>query len=199
MSEKGKLLHAKVRFLETALLCPQCNTQITDLLWFHWGYCASAGPIPADYYHIGDCIRWRVCHDGGTPAWTYFADQPLKPANIGDPAVRNILVQEESNFFWDPAVEAVWCDPKSPPAHQDPQKIHYSGDHLPNKPHTCPTCQATFAGAMIEIRDNIIKQAWIYLLGAFDHRIAYHIIESDGRIVPMPAWNNHSMVTRDTC
>lgn len=189
----------KYAFLETPLRCPQCNTQITDLLWFHWGYCISAGPQPGSLYHIGDHIRWRVCQDGTTPAWTYFLDHLLQPANIGDPTVRNILVQEAMNFFWDAEVEAVRYDPTSPPTPWDRQKVFYRDDHSPHQLPICSTCQAPFAGAMIEIRDNIIEGAWIYALGTFDHRIDYYLIQSDGTFIPKKEWNDHPMDVRKTC
>lgn len=189
----------KYAFLETPLLCPQCKTHITDLLWFQWGYCPSSDPQSANMYHIGDRIRWRVCADGTVPAWTIFLDEPRQPANIGTHTVRHILVQEVMHFFWEPGIEAVHYDPQYPTVPLDPQKAYYGGDHPLNQPRLCPTCQARLAGAFIEIRDNIITKAWIYALGAFDHRVDYHIITADGTIVPMSEWNNHPMLRKATC
>lgn len=189
----------KYAFLETALLCPQCKTQIADLLWFQWGYCSSRDPQPENLYHVGDSIHWRRCTDGSTPAWTYFLDKPTQPANIGEPTVQDILVQEAVHFFWDPVVEAVRYDPRFPPTTLDSKKIYYGGQHPPNQPRICPMCQTSLAGAFIEIRDNIITKAWIYLPGEFDHHIDYHVIATDGSIVPMGGWSEHPMTRRDRC
>ena len=186
-------------FLETPLLCPQCQTQITDLLWFQWGYCPGKDPQPEHRYHIGDSIHWRAGTDGSIPAWTYFLDEVRKPANIGDPTVRDILVQEAMQFFWDPTVEAVHYDPQKPPPEMDPQKIYYGGQHPPNQPRICPTCQAVLAGTLIEIRNNIIVKVWIYEPGGFDPSIDYYIIGKDNCIIPMREWNNYPMTNRDTC
>lgn len=189
----------KYAFLETPLLCPQCQTQITDLLWFQWGYCRGRDPQPEDRYHIGDSIIWKVCTDGSTPAWTYFLDDPVQSANIGDPTVHNILVQEAIQFFWNPAIEAVHYDTQTPPPEMDPQKIYYGGQYPPNQPRTCPNCQVVLAGALIEIRNNIIVKAWIYELGEFDPGIDRYILGEDDSIIPMRAWNDSPMTNRDTC
>ena len=178
---------------------PRCATQITDLVAFQWGYCKSSSPIPDDYYHIDESIHWRSCADGTTPAWTYFSDEPVETANIGDPSLRNMLVQEGWYFFWDPAIEAVLYDPHHPPAQWNPGTVYYTGGKPPNQPWTCSVCQAVLPGAMIEIRDNIIKRAWIYTLGEFDPRTELYIIAPDGTRIPKKEWNDHPMIRRTTC
>lgn len=189
----------KYAFLEEPIFCPHCTIQITDLLFFHWGYCESASPQPEYYYHIGDSIRWRSCTDGTTPSWTYFLDLPLRPGNIGDPSVRDILIQEAMNFFWDPDIETVLYDRQHPPAQREPGKAYYTGGTPLNKPKTCPVCQGVLPGAMIEIRNNIIKRAWIYTPGEFDPWTDHYIIAPDGTLIPKKEWNDHPMTRRESC
>ena len=126
-------------------------------------------------------------------------DEPRKSANIGDPNVCNILVQEAMQFFCDPTVEAIHYDPQKPPPEMDPQKIYYGGQHPPNQPRTCLTCQTVLTGALIEIRNNIIVRAWIYGPGEFDPSVDYYTIGENDGIISMRAWNDYPMTSRDTC
>jgi hypothetical protein len=186
-------------FLEESIFCPHCGTQVTDVLGFQWGYCTSSSPIPEDYYHIGDSIRWRSCVDSTTPSWVYFSDKPFVTGNIGDPAVRDVFVQDGWGFFWDPDIEAVLYDPHHPSEQQNPGIVYYTGGKPPNQPETCHACQGILPGAMIEIRDNIIKRAWIYTLGEFDPNTDIYIIASDGTLISKKEWNDHPMGRKERC
>jgi hypothetical protein len=57
----------------------------------------------------------------------------------------------------------------------------------------CETCQGVLEGAMIEIRDGVIKRAWIYQPGEFDDETQEYIIQADGTLKPMPEWKDHPM------
>jgi len=155
--------------LDADLLCPHCDAVISTLVAFQWGYCPARIPIPEEFYHIGDAIRWRECRQGLVPAWTYFSDEFQQAANIGDPAVQNLLVQD-SQFAWDTLA-------------------------LPQ----CLACKHHFGGAMIAIQNGIIQRAWLYLPDDFDRNVDHYLISVDGRYVPKPEWNDHPMDSQSDC
>jgi hypothetical protein len=86
---------SSLAFLVAPLHCPVCRNEITDQAWFIWGFCQGTAPRPETTYHVGDAIRWRTCPDGTTPAWTRFiARVGDGGGNLGDPAVRSLLVRD---------------------------------------------------------------------------------------------------------
>ena len=187
--------------LEVDLHCLKCDSVVTDLLWFQWGYCPLSIPITTYYYHLGDPIQWKVCNDGSIIPWVYFKDEQgrARGANIGDPAIENLIVRDTYQFGWYP-------DSRVEP-------IHYNEDYTlyrsldtpyvlpfdPSQPKKCRTCHEPIEGAAIEIREGIIQRAWIYLPGEFDNTVELYLIDSDGNLTPMPDWDDHPMPYVHVC
>jgi hypothetical protein len=169
---------ASYAHLYTDLNCPYCGALVTNLLWFQWGYCPSYSVHPDYLYRTGEAIRWMTAPDGAVPAWTYFKVEGftyrdkqslgiVEEANIGDPAVTDLIVREGAFFYW--ADEA--------------------------RRRRCGACDRPLEGAVVEIRGNVIQRAWIYRPDEFDHTVAYYVFEDDERLKPMPQWNDHSMAS----
>jgi hypothetical protein len=155
--------------LAVDLKCPQCNTLFYDLFWFQWGYCPARIPIDTHFYHIGDAIRWRVCTDGSAPAWTYFNDEVPPSANIGDPSIQNVLIQD-SELSWNST-----------------------------QPTRCSVCNWLLGGAMLEVRGGIIKRAWLYPPDEFGQFVNTYLIAENGSLIPKPDWNDHAMHSLQYC
>jgi hypothetical protein len=183
--------------LQVAIYCPSCQALITDLIWFMWGYCEQYEPHPELIYHLGDQIRWHACKDGTIPAWVYFDG---RGGNKGDPVVRNLIVRAGGEFFWDAthADRYIHYDLQQLPIPYEPGKAYWSGQD-PTKPKPCPSCHEPLEGVAIEIRNNIIVRASVYLPGAMDNTVDIYVINPDGTSTPMPAWNEHPMPTIRAC
>jgi hypothetical protein len=151
-------------YVETTLRCPFCNTPVSDVVTFQWGF--SPGQLLQEkyLYHIGDPIYWRRCADGSIRPWIYF-ETGEKGANIGDPSIMNLIVCDAVQFYW----------------------TH------PSQRRRCHVCQHVLEGAALEIRDGVIARAWIYEPGEFDNEVDIYLIEHDGTLKPMPEWNDHPM------
>lgn len=87
----------KFAYLTTNLICPSCNTKISDIVCFQWGYCPSSNPKPGTIYQISDAIRWRACQDGQILPWTYF--DTTRDSNIGSPNYQNLIVRDKSSIL----------------------------------------------------------------------------------------------------
>lgn len=185
--------------LEIDLRCPRCDAPIVDLLWFQWGFCPGRGPRDEYLYHIGDRIRWKTCQDGTIHPWTVFMrGKHERGANVGTPEVHDLLVRDEAQFFWQPPADGKSAqDVMSPLGGQTTTASGQVFDDT--KPPQCRTCQQAIGGASLEIRDDIITRAWIYLPGKFDQRTVYYLIDHNGSLTPMPAWSDHSMEFREEC
>jgi hypothetical protein len=85
--------------LEHDLRCPHCGHQVTDLLWFGWGYSDAQQPVRDNTYKIGDTIRWRSCADGTIPAWGSWPDMQ-NGLNIGDPTVLDLITLDTEEVGW---------------------------------------------------------------------------------------------------
>lgn len=76
--------------------CPYCGASLPgrsyDLVAFQWGYCPSRQPWDELFYDLGAPVRWRLDDEGRIPPWSYFQG-PLQGGNLGDPAVRDLLVR----------------------------------------------------------------------------------------------------------
>ena len=149
-------------YLNTKLKCPKCGVIVTDFAAFQWGLCPGYGPRAGYVYHIGDEINWRCSQSGVSPSWTYFGNGE---GNIGNPAVKDLFVQEEFQFYWDES-------------------------HPPNR---CSSCECEFEGAIIEIRKGCLVDAWIYQKGDFDHNVSYFVVVENGELLSRPEWNDHQM------
>lgn len=159
---------AHYAYLAVDLLCPTCRHLCTDMLWFQWGYCPGRAIYDDYVYHLGDSIFWWPCKDAAIISWVYFTEnEEPRGANIGDPAIRDLFIQDAAQFSWEE----------------------------PEQRRRCEGCGAYLEGAIMEIRDNIITQAWIYQAGEFDHRVDCVIIGPDGLLKPMPEWNDHPMAS----
>lgn len=159
-------------YLAEDLRCPSCHALVSDLVIFQWGYCPGFH-IQQDYlYHLRDPIYWRRCADSSILSWVYFmeGDYP-RGANIGDPAIKSLITRDTKQFTW-----------------QDPSERR-----------RCDTCGDILEGAVIEIRDDMIQSARIYLPGEFDNGVDIVIIGPDGHLKPMPEWNDHPMSSVPEC
>jgi hypothetical protein len=152
--------------LMTDLRCPSCNTVVSDVVWFQWGFCRGYDMWPESLYHLGDTIRWQHCDNGSILSWVLFYDGERQwGGNVGDPAIKNLMVRDWYQFYW-----------------EDPAQRR-----------RCETCQGVLEGAMVEIRDGVVKRAWIYQPGEFDNETQEYIIQADGTLKPMPEWKDHPM------
>lgn len=159
-------------YLEEPLICPSCKITIANMVMFQWGYSPGFGQRDEYLYHINDRIRWKVCKDGSIPAWAYFVEQDHEAGgNLGDPSVLNLIVKDSFQFVWEEPLER----------------------------KKCPQCQEPVEGAVIEIRDGILKRAWIYEAGDFINDVDIYLITSDEALMPMPDWNDHPMITLKDC
>ena len=86
-------------FLEHDLRCPHCGHQVTDLVWFGWGFSAAQQPLDDNTYKVGDTIRWRSCADGIIPAWGIWDDR-ANGCNIGDPTALDLITLDVASVGW---------------------------------------------------------------------------------------------------
>lgn len=187
---------ARYAVLEAPLTCPTCHTCLTDLLWFQWGYCKHSTPR-GDFYHFNDAIQWRSCSDGTLSAWAYSTDDGS--ANIGAPSVQYVLVREEMYGFERIYSQTVGSHPGTWPLSHDFQKVSDGCGQPSDHQSTCPVCGKTMGGAMIEIRNSTIIDAWVYRPGDFDYRVDYYLIAANGQTTPVPEWNDQPMDRVQTC
>ena len=156
---------AKHAHLAAELQRPSCDALISDLVWFQWGYCRAYGPWHEYIYHVGDRLRWQPCADGRILAWAYFWDGRHEiGGNIGDPAVRHLIVKGGPEFYWE-GPDQRWQD----------------------------ICGCPIQGAAIEIKDGIIARAWLYLPDELPGEANVYVVRDDGSLQPMPEWNDHPM------
>ena len=92
-------------------------------------------------------------------------------ANIGEPAITNLITRDVKQFYWRDPMERL----------------------------RCPSCNQPLEGAAIEIRAGVIQRAWIYLPGEFDNTVDIFVVQADGTLKPMPEWNDHPMTTVEAC
>ncbi len=65
---------------------------------------------------------------------------------------------------------------------------------------TCEVCHQSTIGAAIEIRDGIIKSAWLLKPDELDDdETDIYIIEATGKLQPMPEWNDHPIMAVEDC
>jgi hypothetical protein len=66
-------------------------------------------------------------------------------------------------------------------------------------PRPCAACGETLEGAAVEIRDGVIRRAWIYLPGEFDNTAIDYLMLPDGTLQAMPEWTIYPVATVTTC
>jgi len=153
--------------LETDLRCHNCGHQVSDLLWFGWGYSNAQQPVagdkaePSNTYRIGDAIRWKACSDGTSPAWTGF-NNTYDGYNIGDPQVLDVIALD---LFLG------------------------QQDSLGN-PVNCNNCHHLIGGGAIEIRAGVIRRAWVFAPGELDISVEYYTFRADGTLQPRYDWTD---------
>jgi len=89
-------------FLEADPRCPACRAKLDDLYGFSWGYCRGQHSSTASRYHVGDQLRWRRCGGNLIPAWAAIEPSVdgLRAANIGDPAIADLVVIAGPSVEW---------------------------------------------------------------------------------------------------
>lgn len=85
-------------YVKVDLKCPYCDTIVTDLLWFQWGFCPGYSPREDYVYKISDPIHWKTCSDDSIRSWVYFEGGG---ANIGDPSIKNLIVKDSAQYWLD--------------------------------------------------------------------------------------------------
>lgn len=154
------------------LHCSSCGARVSDRVLFQWGYCHWPGAFRSHVYHVGDPIEWKRCSDGSIRSWAYFAEGEYEGTiQIGDPAIMNLITRDVTQFSVDPALH----------------------------PRPCQGCGRTLEGAAVEIRDGMIRRAWLYEAGDFDPAARDFLIEADGTLKPVPEWVDHSLETVRNC
>ncbi|HEX5503678.1 MAG TPA: hypothetical protein VFW96_13730, partial [Thermomicrobiales bacterium] len=76
---------------------------------------------------------------------------------------------------------------------RDPAQFYWED---PAERRRCDHCGQPLEGTAIEIREGIIRRAWIYRPGEFDNRVDLYLLPPDGgerSLRPMPEWNDHPM------
>jgi hypothetical protein len=63
----------------------------------------------------------------------------------------------------------------------------------------CEHCKRPLGGAVVEVRNDKIKRAWIYLPGEFSEDVTIYTIECDGGIKSRPEWEDKPMRLIDDC
>ena len=176
-------------YLATDLNCPACGDQVSDIVYFQWGFSPGYAPRDEYVYRVGDSIRWQKTKEGSVLPWVYFYHRDgeaitvqganlgdpsirrdgetitVQGANLGDPAIHNLLVRDTAQFFWEE----------------------------PEKRRRCQRCNTVVEGAIIEIRDGIIRGARIYLPDEYSNHAAIYIIDPTGTLKPMPEWDDYPM------
>ncbi len=140
------------------------------MLYFQWGFSAGHAMRQEHVYHIGDQIRWQATKDGSVLPWVYFWTRPGgktvdQGANLGDPSIKNLLVRDPAQFFWE----------------------------VPQKRRRCEGCGEPFEGAVLEIRENAIRGARIYSTGEYENDTNIFIFDPSGLVKPMPEWSDYPL------
>jgi hypothetical protein len=164
----------KFAYVDADVRCPTCQAVVIEYLMIQWGRCPSQLKTEAESYAVGDPIQWRLCKDGSIRPWTYFAHgRYLEEANIGDPAYTDLIVRDSGwNFYW--------VDPAQKPR--------------------CQHCSTSIEGAAVEIRDGVIRRAWIYTQGELGEVPADHnLILENGQLQPMPEWDDREIERISDC
>ncbi len=146
-------------YVQADLRCPSCGAPVSDMVVFSWGFCPGSVLRDTYLYHLGDPIYWRRLKDGSAPAWTDFLVGE-KGANIGDPAITNLIARDMQQFYWTDPAERLRCG----------------------------TCRNILEGAAVEIREGLLVRAWIYQPGDLDNDIDLYVIQDDGTLKPIPEW-----------
>lgn len=169
-------------WLETDLECPHCHSKVEGkLVKFQWGYCPTR--YPSDHYQLGEDVRWRVCPDGRALAWTYFYDNAC---NIGDPAVRDLVVLDSSDAGDFPTLCPTCRQPLVGAAVEirngiiNKAWIYLSGEF---GNHLTEVVQSPHGDYPRVTRPEV----------------EMHIIQADGSLKPMPEWNDRGMDSVKDC
>lgn len=157
-------------YLATGLNCPTCGSEVSDLVYFQWGFSPGYSLREDQLYYVGDPIRWQATKDGAILPWVYFwrrrGDRIVdQGSNLGDPAIRNLVVRDVAQFFW----------------------------LQPEERRRCEACNAVLEGAIVEIRDGTIQGAQIYQPGEYGIHADVYIVDPSGALKPMPEWVDYPM------
>lgn len=63
----------------------------------------------------------------------------------------------------------------------------------------CLSCKHPLGGAIIEIINGVIDNAWIYMKGEFDEDADIYIRKENNILEPKPEWDDHPMSTLKDC
>lgn len=168
----------KLAFIETELRCPFCDTVITDILFFQWGYCPGAGPHPESTYNVGDTLNWKKCKDGSIPAWTYFEyTESWQTANMGDPTIKHLIVKDWFNHHY-----LEQCNNCKEPLGGAAVEIH---NNIIVRAWLCKPN---------EFNDRFKFKLPIPESDDFiDQTVDNYVLLENGDILPQPSWSDHSM------
>lgn len=92
---------ADLSFVLASVYCAHCGGVADEVPQaFRWGYAIGSLPRDEDSYEPGDAIRWRKRRDGSIPPWVWFQPSEGGGANLGDPAVSELLVLGGPAIQW---------------------------------------------------------------------------------------------------
>jgi hypothetical protein len=63
----------------------------------------------------------------------------------------------------------------------------------------CPNCGQELGGAAVEIKDGVIKRAWLALRHEFDLEVYVYTPDEAGTLRPRRDLDNHAMMTLAVC
>lgn len=151
--------------LSAILSCQECGNQVTDMVWFQWGFCRSSLVVDNLIYKLGDTLKWKQSNDMEILSWTYFISKSgkLEGANIGEPTTKHLVL----------------LDP-------------VQGPYFRSK--GCPSCNAEIGGVGISVKKNVIQNASIYKPNELTEGTSIYTIESD-HLIPVFEWDDHPMNT----
>jgi hypothetical protein len=132
------------------------------------------------WFKWGHCMGYGpkqglIYHIGDSIRWRQCRDGSIPPW---------VYFGTSEGNFGDPSVHDVLVRDTSPLFATEP---------------VCEHCKRPLGGAIVEVRNDKIKRAWIYLPGEFSEDVTIYTIEHDGEIKPRPEWADMSMRLIDDC
>jgi predicted RNA-binding Zn-ribbon protein involved in translation (DUF1610 family) len=137
---------------------------------------------------LGDMawIKWGYCGSNRpVPKSTYAVGDPLNWRSCADGSTPKWV------YFEDDGGANI-----GGPAIRDLTVRDWGQTFLEEK---CPNCGQELGGAAVEIRDGVIRRAWLASRDEFDSSVYVYTPDDSGALQPRPDLDNHAMVKLAVC